>query len=107
VLFFQRPRPPLPFGLSLRRIPVVFAEVFGEFVVFFFVGELRVDGLDGGAVLEGERVGVAEAEGISSSASSFARRGMASREEALDGESAIVGDGGDGGGDVGVNVENR
>ena len=57
VLFFQRPRPPLPFGLSLRRIPVVFAEVFGEFVVFFFVGELRVDGLDGGAVLEGERVG--------------------------------------------------
>ena len=52
-------------------------------------------------------VGVAEAEGISSSASSFARRGMASREEALDGESAVVGDGGDGGGDVGVNVENR
>lgn len=46
-------------------------------------------------------MGVAEAEGISSSASSRALAGMASREEALAGESAIVGDGG-GDGVVGV-----
>jgi hypothetical protein len=48
--------------------------------------------------------GAAEPEGISSS---LTLRGMRSREDTLDGESAIVGDGGDGGGDVAVGVDDR